>query len=233
VVFESNPPGVTLELTVTGPEPKLVLLNSSLQQTTVSSPYTEWFAEVRNDGSSLACYTHADATFYNAAGGVVWETGGLGSFAKADAYDHPSSVSSVPCLAPGDIGLFYANEFGGSEFDPATVTRMKIDLESTAVDGAVPHPLAPTVAGVATVTNPDALLYPYTIQGTVTAVGTVQAVSASVFGRNPTTGFYDSYFPTSNPNVTMTAGESWTFTTMAFEAPLYTDIRVNVSFMEP
>jgi hypothetical protein len=121
--FVSNTPGATVIDVGTPPTPQLVLMSSNLVQQPMSPAgvHQEWFAEVKNVGSSLACQVMVDVTFKSAAGTEARLTG-LG-FASAAPYAFRISPNdnTIPCIPPGNTGGFYIDR-------PDVLAEARLDM---------------------------------------------------------------------------------------------------------
>jgi hypothetical protein len=231
-VFESNPPGAELDLVITEGETGLTLLNSNAKQTTVVSTLVEWFAEVRNDGQSIACYPRAYVTLYDAADGKVWETDDLGSFADTKPYHDPSStLGTVPCLAPGEVGVFFSNELRDEPAALATVTRVHVELTSVAIEDVVAHPHPALFANVTMSEFSPGGGY-WLVEGDLTAAEPMDLTSVNVYLRDPATGFYESWRYVSSLDV-IADGDTWHFETNSNKTGPFADLTPFVSWYYP
>lgn len=230
--FESNPPGAVLDQVITDGEPGLLLLNSNVKQTTAgASTLVEWFAEVRNDGETIACYPRAYLKMYDADDAVVWQTGELGSFADTKPYQvADDGIGTVPCLSPGEIGVFFSNEARETPAALNTITRVHVELSSEEYEGTVLHPDPPVFANLMVsefLPDSDAWL----VEGDLTAATAMDLASIDVYQRNPATGLYDGWRHATSLDV-LADGETWHFETNNGEET-FTDLSPFVKWYYP
>jgi hypothetical protein len=132
--FVSNTPGATVIDVGTPPTPQFVLLSSNLvqQPANPAGVHQEWFAELKNVGSSLACQVMVDVTFKSASGTEARLTSS--GFASATPYANrtPPNDRTVPCIPPGDIGGLYIDKPDAlAEARLDTVTAIEVDFTFT------------------------------------------------------------------------------------------------------
>ncbi len=230
--FVSNPPGAELELVIVEGEPGLTLLNSNTRQRGVASTLVEWFAEVRNDGKSIACYPRAHIELLDAAGTIVWKSGELGSFADTKPYLVPEqTLGTVPCLAPGELGVFYSNELRDAPVLAESITRVKVELSSSSYPGAEAHPAPPVIANLTMKEFSPGAGY-WLIEGDLTAKTDMELADLNVYLRDPVTGLVDAWRFVSRLEP-LPEGETWHFQTNNSETGPYADMSPFVSWYFP
>ena len=140
--YVSNTPGAAVVDTGSPATPELVLLSSNvLQEPSGNRVFQTWFAEVKNIGTATRCFVQIDASFHAADGTQIAAFNG---YADAEPYANQPTHSTDPCLAPGEIGVFWDNGFVAAAAPLASATQLAIQFSHKEF-GSTPAPNKPAV----------------------------------------------------------------------------------------
>ncbi len=224
----SNLPGVDFQVSTMGAAAGLTVASSNLLQDTGGLVYVEWFAEVKNSGTQPVCLAHVKVTFESATGAVV-ET--LDGYAAADPYKSASTLSTA-CIGPGKTGVVWTNDLPSTAIALDSIKTAKITIDASSVfDGAVPHPMAPTIAGAAITQHSKLGAGSWAVSGQATATDTIYNVKEDVY-------FIDAAgFAIDNLGAfhleTFLKGEQWSFETISgYRGTKPASFRMFTSFIE-
>jgi hypothetical protein len=203
--FVTNTPGATFTNNSTKAVGDLVLISSGITEQN-NSPgfyYQEWFGEVRNASSSLYCYVNIQLTVSPGPGKPL----PLTAYADVEhAYQTSGSTLSVPCIAPGTTGAFWANNISDSTANVAASTSFVYTLAGVTMTAAAPNVAQPAVT--------DAVVngaLGYDVEGTLTAVATISNIAFAAYLRDATgliqARVIDTYLNSLAPS------QSWAFKT--------------------
>jgi hypothetical protein len=224
----SNLPGVDFQVSTMGAATGLSIVTSNLTQDTNGLVYVEWFAEVKNSGAKPVCLAHVKVTFESTTGGIVES---LDGYAAADPYKAGSSTLSSGCIAPGKTGVVWTNDLPSTAISLQSIKTAKVTIDaSSAFDGAVPHPMAPTVSGAA-ITPHSTLSSEWSVSGQATAIANiynvkedVYVIDAAGFAVDNLGAFHlDTFFQ----------GDTWKFETITgYQGAKPANFRMFASFIE-
>jgi hypothetical protein len=189
--------------------------------------YVEWFAEVKNSGTKPVCLAHVKVTFESATGAVVQS---LDGYAAADPYKTSSSLSSA-CIGVGKTGVVWTNDLPSTAINLASIKTAKVTIDaSSAFDGAVPHPMAPTTSGAITLHSRLGSGY-WSVTGEATAVGTIYNVKEDVYMVDAAGFVVDNL--AAFHSETFLQGDKWSFETIsAYEGAKPANFRMFTTFIE-
>lgn len=181
----------------------LYLVSSNLlSRPSAGQWFEQWYAVIGNNGPNTLCFVQAEVDFLSGGTTLSHHYG----FADAAPYQ-TDSASSTACIAPGKFGVVYDNGFAESNVDLSSVDEIKLVLAGSNIDGAIPHPLAPTYTSEATAD--------WTVAGTATAVDDVYNVALDVYAVDADGLVYDRQ--TAYHLDAFYQGTTWNFETNAYD----------------
>lgn len=226
----TSPAGVVIEQSVELGEPGLKLLNSNLEQWVGNTTLAEWFGEVRNDGTTIACSVRAEVAFLDVSDTAVWGTG-----RRAQLYSTPYVFPEQPnvvehCLAPGETGVLLIEDQRNEPVLLDAITHAVATLYSVSNADAVPHPDAPTLTNVVLMADGNGYWH---ASGDLTALVNIRVPDLRIFLRNSPTSFYDGQREIHSSNgVSVAAGETWHFETSARPDEVYSELTELTPFVD-
>ena len=218
--FKSDPVG--LHWSDASSSHDLVLLNTRFTEDEAGAAFhQECLAEVRNDGDATLCAISARISLQD---GDDMERAGFAAAIDAPPFD-VGSATSMPCLAPGQHGAFFASAEVDEPVGPDTVRGVIVTFTSTEASSATPHAHAPTIDWMSA--EHLASKY-YRLVGIASAHGAVHDV---VLHAYPIVGGVLRKQLVATHPATMVDGTSWSFATGRADAP-FTDILGLFSFTD-
>jgi hypothetical protein len=201
------------------------LISSNLMQNPLSADtYKEWIAEVKNEGSTPACFLKAAIAFQASNGSSVIE---FISYARGAAYQG-SGLPSIPCVAPGQTGVFYSNDIG-AEIRLTDIRTASVTFTSPAGD-YVPHPAAPAVVSAGIAAHPQLGAGYWVVSGTLRARTPIRNIKIDVFPQS-STGLLLDQLVAIEPDFLL-EDETWDYETSAYEGPMFFGFRQFVNFID-
>lgn len=228
--FASNTPGAQVTQDAQGAAEGLVVTSSRLvDEPSGNEYYQQWTGLMRNQGSQLICFPQVEAQFSGSGGTPI---ASHMTFASAPPYKVGSSSLTTPCLAPGEIGGFYANGFAPTPLDLNAITSITFTFDALALSGGeVPHPSAPTVSGLTLVESFGAGSGYWAATGSLAATATIYNIAVEVFPV-----WADGLVPDRLSDVhldTLFSASSWAFETSTYEGEMATGaLHAYVDFIE-
>jgi hypothetical protein len=205
-----------------GAEPLTLVSSNLVFEPSGNEYFWEWYAAVRNDGPIALCHVQAEGTF-EIGGIVAHETYG---YADADAY---LSAIEIPCIPPDGEGVVYDNGFVPTPPVLANIDKLTVVLEGTDYGDQVPHPLAPTVSSALVVETYGPGTGYFSLQGSVTANGTIYNVGMMVYPLS-STGLVIGQLMDFHLE-TFTTGAPWAYETTSVQEP-FTEAHQYIDFLE-
>ncbi len=182
----------------------------NILQDTAGLVYVEWFAEVKNLGTKPVCLAHVKVVFESATGAIV-ET--LDGYAASDPHKAGSSLSTA-CIPPGKSGVVWTNDLPSTALALNSIKIAKVTIDANSIfDGAIAHPLAPTISGAAVTEHSKLGAGSWSVSGQATATGTIYNVKEDVYLIDAA-GFAIDNLAAFHSD-TFFQGEMWTFETIA------------------
>lgn len=135
--------------------------------------YTEMFGRLYNAGTKVNCYLQAEFTVKQGSM-TIWE-----DLTFATTAPHLSEMSPVTynCLAPGQYGGFFSNQFLPDMLDPTDVTEVTLNYKGLDIADAVLHPATPTLSEI---TSYQAFGKPG-LKGKLTGKASIENIKVSFF----------------------------------------------------
>jgi hypothetical protein len=222
--FVSNMPGAKVSDVGSPATPNLVLLSSNLlQKPSGGQTYQQWFGELQNVGTTTVCEVKVDVSF---KGGDGAEIAKFSTYASGDPYEGAGDRLTIPCIAPGKVGSFYANGFADSPAAITAVTTIAIKLQPHEYPDLSPAAHAPVVTSHTV--NVFGTLHG--IEGTFTGgTATISNVRTDFYPRDAT-GLVLAQFSAIDLD-TLSPGGTFPFTTSGVETP-FTQYRSFIDFIE-
>jgi hypothetical protein len=208
----TNLPQATFFVTATEAAAGLELLSSNLLPDPDSKVnYVQWFGEVRNNGTSPACYLKITLDFRAASDTRVLA---LGTMATADPHKTARTNSPIPCVPPGKTGAFYANQLSAAPVPLAAIAVVEVELDLSPYPDAVPHPASPTLSGLAIVEDAPGNPGRWVVAGTLTATAPLSGVSLNAYYKDESGLILAD--GTASSSSSLNAGASWSFKTFYY-----------------
>ena len=208
----SNLPASTFTVHKTPKAADLELLSSNLVPDLKSSVnYIEWLGEVRNNGSTPACFVEIRANFITAEGFGVQA---MSSYAQGEPYQKASLGSIISCIPPGKTGAVWTNDLPPLRPDLSTIDIIEIELSLSPQDDIVPAPSAPSFANVDIVEDANKGAGFWSIAGAITAKETIYNIGVAAYPKDAS-GLLLMHATATHLD-TLTAGESWDWQTLAY-----------------
>jgi hypothetical protein len=224
----SNVPVTTFTVNKKPEAADLELLSSNLVPAlTSASNYVEWFGEVKNNGTTPACFVEVRANFITADGfGVL----ALSGYADGSAYKIPSLTSTIPCIPPGQTSAIWSNDALPLPPELATIDIIEVKLSLTTEKDAAPAPSAPVFGNVAIAQDPKKGAGFWTLAGTLTARETIHNVSVKGYPKDGNGLVLEHAY--AGHSDTLGAGASWTWQTDAYAGERPSAFLVQVDYQE-
>jgi len=220
--FVSNTPGATLVDVGVPATTDLALISSNLVQKPSGNQYfQQWYGELQNKGSKLACLTSIDLGFQDASGATL---ASFHTFANGDPYMSDGGTVTSPCIKPGQIAGIYTNAFAPSSVAIASTRTITVKYG--------PHDF-PAYKAVTNAPRVDATVIPYgqgesALMGTLTGQGsTIYNIGVDFYPRDAT-GLVVAELHATDLE-TLTVGGTFAFTTLG--AAPFTQYRASTSFI--
>ncbi len=202
-----NTPNAEVDSTLYDEESEGLFLVSSnlLTSPSASEWFEQWYAVIGNDGPNTLCYVQAEVDFLS-GGVIVAEHYG---FADADPFMEPDDQfeSTIPCIAPGEVGVVYSNGFASSNYGAMTVDAIEVIMVGSDYGAVVPHPMTPTYTPMAT--------DDWRVGGTATSVADIYNMAIDVYAYGADGLVFDRQ---SDYHLdAFYQGATWDFETLSFD----------------
>ena len=221
--FVSNTPGARV-LDHGAPAPAVLALRSSnlLQHPSGNQVFQEWFGEVQNVGSTTICFAELTTSFLAADGTqlVAFDT-----FADGDPYTDGSSLT-IPCLAPGQIGGLWDNDFAASSVPLEDIKTISIKFDHAEFGAPTPAPNAPLVASQVTSVSGG-----LAVMGTITGrTSPIYNIALNIFPRDAGGLVFDILFAADLG--TLNPGDVFAFTAARGNPTAFSQYRTYTDFID-
>ena len=206
-----NLPGVPLTVSKDAEVADLDLLSSNLVPDPKSSlNYVQWFGEVRNNGTTPACFVQVTVNFKAADGSIVQAMDG---YADGDSYKLPELDTAIPCIPPGKTAAVYDNDLPAAPVNLAAIALVEARLGSLdRYSNAVPHPANPELSALSLVMDPDKGNGYWVVTGTLFPAQTIYNIALVAYYKY-TSGLVSQQAHAIHLD-TLNAGTSWAFETL-------------------
>jgi hypothetical protein len=222
VIVASNTPNATFVDVGSPPSTQLVLVNSNLvQEPSGTQVLQKWFGEVKNVGSTPACFAQIDIRFLAASG---TQFAAFEAFADAEPWSAGISVT-IACIPAGQSGVLWSADLVAASVPLSSVAKVSFVLEHSEAGAPTPAPNTPAV-----VSQTTSVFGGIGVTGTITGrTSPIYDTGLDLFPRDTSGLLFDILFATDLD--TLRPGDVFPFTTFS-ATDTFSQYRVFASFID-